>query len=380
MGKSPVGALPRHLPALDSLRAVAAIAVVVCHAVRASTAWSPAWRASHSPQLAALLERWMGGLGAWGVGFFFVLSGLCIHLPQARKLSQGEVASVELGPYVQRRFRRIYPPHLVALALSAALAFALPLKLFGVEPMISVPTWRQAIAHLLLVHTFSTATFYSVNHVFWSIAVEAHFYLLFPLLLLARRRVSMRWLCLALVVVSVALRLAGKFVLDEPGKWILAESFLCRFWEWVLGCCVAEFLARGDALPLRRPRVMAVAAMIAALAGGIALLAVPYGALWRSLLMPPLFALALAACAREAGGRDSALVQIGRASYSMYLVHPIAISCCLVAARALHFPWQAELALSALGTWALTRAFFQRIERPFLAQSAPIAQNLGATA
>jgi peptidoglycan/LPS O-acetylase OafA/YrhL len=52
-----------------------------------------------------------GVLGTWGVGMFFVLSGLCIHLPVARALAAGGEPTIQLGRYFKRRLFRIYPPH-----------------------------------------------------------------------------------------------------------------------------------------------------------------------------------------------------------------------------------------------------------------------------
>ena len=103
-------------------------------------------------------------------------------------MARGAPPQVALGPYLRRRFRRIYPPHLVALLASIGLAALLPLASEGVHPMVSTVSLRQLLAHLALVHTFLPSAIYSGNHVLWSIAVEAHFYLLFPLVLLAQRR------------------------------------------------------------------------------------------------------------------------------------------------------------------------------------------------
>jgi len=40
---------------------------------------------------------------------------------------------------------------------------------------------RHLLSHLTFTHTFSNVTFFSLNGVLWSLGVEVHYYLLFPL-------------------------------------------------------------------------------------------------------------------------------------------------------------------------------------------------------
>ena len=365
-------ALPRHLPGLDVLRALAALAVLLCHALSAVTLWSPAWRSQHPD---AALHTWLGlfnaSLGAGGVGLFFVLSGLCIHLPVASAMAQGAAPQVALRPYLKRRFRRIYPPHLVALLASIGLAALLPLASEGVHPMVSTVSWGQLLAHLALVHTFFPSAFYSGNHVLWSIAVEAHFYLLFPLVLLARRRLPMARVCLLLLVGAVALKLAGKGLLEEEAKALLAQSFLCRLWEWTLGCWVAERLVSGrPAHAVRLGELVGLLALV--LVAGMAMALLPYGALLRSVVWPLLFAGLIARGARMHLAPGALLASIGRASYSLYLVHPLALSATLFALRrwATAEPGQ-ELLFGMAASGLLAAAFHRWVERPFLAAAQP---------
>src|SRR5215218_8994552 len=139
--------LPRYLPGLDGIRALAALTVLLCHALSAATIWSPAWKSQYAgSSFFSWTSLFNFTLGAGGVGLFFVLSGLCIHLPVARAMAQGAPPRVKLGTYFGRRFRRIYPPHLVALLASIGIAALVPLASEGVHAMISTVSWKQLLA------------------------------------------------------------------------------------------------------------------------------------------------------------------------------------------------------------------------------------------
>ena len=58
--------------------------------------------------------------------------------------------------------------------------------------------------HMFFLHTLDPDTFFSVSGVFWSLAVEIHFYVLFPLLVVAGRRFRLACTALALVYACAA--------------------------------------------------------------------------------------------------------------------------------------------------------------------------------
>jgi peptidoglycan/LPS O-acetylase OafA/YrhL len=312
-------------------------------------------------------------VGLWGVGTFFVLSGVCIHLPNARKHEQAGW-KLRIGPYLRRRFMRIYPPHLFALLLGIAVVAVAPsIAARADQSLIKPPTLRFFVLHLLMVHSFFADAFASINVVLWTIAIEWHFYLAYPLILWARRRVSMRTICIGLLALSLGVRVGSShFIASAELRGTLANSIICRWWEWALGCYVAEqLLGKADG------RVISRATAILVLAGGLAV-AVGLTDLGRANLLftylgPPVFAFALFFGARISNEPhkwiDRNLVALGRESYSLYLTHPIALALATAAAMSLGLPWYVAAALMIVLALTLSRVFFSMIEYPFMCQA-----------
>src|SRR2546427_7406639 len=180
-------------------------------------------------------------------------------------------------------------------------------------------------------------------------------------------------LCLVLLGISLALRMSGKvFALDAEMKLILERNFACRFWEWTLGCWLAERIVnRGVELTPKLGALLGGLLVTYAISLGVRHL-LPYGGVWSGTLMPPLFALALAAACGLAARPDSILVRTGKASYSLYLVHPIALSIALVTTRAagVTSAW-IEFAVALPFAFAATFLFFRWVEQHYLATAAP---------
>src|SRR5713226_4546853 len=108
----------RRLRSIDALRGIAAIGVVLYHAVPRPANAIP-----------ASLLSWPGyviefgsSVGYIGVFLFFVISGFCIHLQWAKSKADGRERSIQFGPFWRRRIRRLYPPYLIAFALFMLMA------------------------------------------------------------------------------------------------------------------------------------------------------------------------------------------------------------------------------------------------------------------
>lgn len=171
----------RHLPFLDGLRALAALFVVLHHAVlQVDFSTEPL-----SPVLRKLIRPLY--FGHYAVDLFIVLSGFCLMIPIVR--GDGTLKGGILH-FFKRRAWRILPAYYFSVALSLLLIWTLIGAKTGTHWDISLPVTAKGIwTHLTLTNDILGEDF-SINHVLWSIAVEWRMYLLFPLLILLWQRIG----------------------------------------------------------------------------------------------------------------------------------------------------------------------------------------------
>ncbi|HSY24377.1 MAG TPA: acyltransferase, partial [Polyangiaceae bacterium] len=172
----PVAPARGHLRALTGLRFVAAVHVLSYH----TTSWS-GWSAG--------AVRNIVGAGYVAVAFFFVLSGFIlayVHAPPegpggARERGgegrqpRGPWTNTRPADFYARRFARIYPAYIFALALIAPTFLWHTFRTVGLAELA-----RQAFPVLLLVQAFIPSAALAWNPPAWSLSAEAFFYLLFP--------------------------------------------------------------------------------------------------------------------------------------------------------------------------------------------------------
>ncbi|MEZ5144307.1 MAG: acyltransferase, partial [Acidimicrobiales bacterium] len=176
-----------YIAALDGVRGIAVLAVVLFHAG----------------------ATWMPG-GFLGVSTFFTLSGFLItSLLLAERSATG---GVELGAFWARRVRRLLPAAaatvvLVAVAARFVLDPAIVDRLRGdlTATVLYVANWRFLLAGDSYADLFAAPS--PVLH-FWSLAIEEQFYLLYPLVLWVVFR-ALRWSVTALLRVVAALTVAS---------------------------------------------------------------------------------------------------------------------------------------------------------------------------
>lgn len=167
----PLGSGPQEIAALDGLRALAALSVLVYHAM--ATAGAKTVIAGHD-------LTWTYFYTESGVDLFFTLSGFLLFLPFARAILDGRPAPGARDFY-RRRALRILPAYYVclgALTLTQLSVYTTPV---GVE---------NTLAHLALLHDISPAFNRTISGPFWTLAVEWQFYLALPLIAWVIARLS----------------------------------------------------------------------------------------------------------------------------------------------------------------------------------------------
>ena len=156
--------LPPHIPSLDGLRAVSFLIVFMAH------------------------SGLSGGVvpGGFGVTVFFFLSGFLITT--LMRFEHETTGSISVRNFYLRRVLRILPPFYVVFLLAVLLVQFRMLPGF-----LQVPTVAAQMLHVsnywFVWHGYDGSPVGTVPY--WSLAVEEHFYLLFPMLyLVLNRRLS----------------------------------------------------------------------------------------------------------------------------------------------------------------------------------------------
>ena len=198
-----------HFPALDGLRAIAALLIVAFH--------SELWLRMGRPKSLAALPAWVHWLffNGWvGVDIFFVLSGFLIGRMLLLQLQGGQIHFRAF--YIRRTFR-IFPAYYLVLTLSI-FVFA---RVSMFRALYDGVPWetllRRSWANYLYVSNYAYGG--QIQNAMawgWSLCIEEHFYLILPLLLTVLFRCAGRGGRLMVLVVLSFLPLVARFEALPP--------------------------------------------------------------------------------------------------------------------------------------------------------------------
>lgn len=159
-----------------------------------------------------------------GVSLFFVLSGfILVHVYP--ELAGGKAAM----RFLALRLARIWPAH--ALAVCVVIAAGAPID-------------GKLVANIALLHAWVPMGpwYFSYNAVSWSISTEFFFYLMFPLLICARRAILFKWfgaliLLVVLCILATSFQIANGFLMENvvTTHGLLYINPLARLLEFVTG-------------------------------------------------------------------------------------------------------------------------------------------------
>lgn len=209
---------PRHpasIPSLDGIRAVSVLLVVLSHS---GFTFVP------------------GGLG---VTIFFFLSGYLIT-----SLMLGEIdrtGSVSVANFYVRRILRLMPPLLVTLAIAYSLTLS---------GLLSGGITASGVASQLLYFANYYAIFFDTGDVIpagtgilWSLAVEEHFYIFYPLIMawLCANRVRMHAIGALLGIMCVIILIWRLYLVSSPNFLPIRTYYASdtRIDSIIYGCILA---------------------------------------------------------------------------------------------------------------------------------------------
>ncbi|MBX4873272.1 acyltransferase [Rhizobium bangladeshense] len=287
---------------LDTVRAIAALSVVLAHLL--------------GPSLPGFAKYIFTGHPA--VIAFFVVSGFCIHYPYRFR-------ALRAMPFLTARFIRIVPP--------AAAAFIL-------AQVIGIRAYNPIDGYIL-----------------WSVVCEAIYYCLYPLILLISRRIGWPVLIVASVIASYSVAIGiGSDQYGNAMKYGPQFNWIVGLPAWLVGCYLAENFDR-----LNLPGSVWAWRAVTATTASALYWATTNTAAGFYLTMTP-FSL-LAACwilseIKNASehGPVKLLEKVGDACFSIYLIH-------VISATVVEWFVTQPMIVCALSL-ALVYPFYLRVEEP----------------
>ncbi len=356
MNAHPSTGVKQRAQALDIVRAAAALAVLTYHV------WLYRLPNPTHPRRQGTLDFALFELRI-GLVVFFVMSGYLLYRPLLR--GARAPGTVPLRAYYWRRIVRIVPGYYLAILGAIAMLWSI-----GDTPGVRLPDASDLWMFALFLQNYSGDTLLTLNAPTWTLAVQAAFYLVFPLFLLPASHMGRKaWM------VPVALIGFGMFWnwLTFAHEWgpVARLALPAMLPYLVLGMLIAH-------LPPLKTRRSAVTMLLSGLTLAVA------NAVWHALgagdwalgVLRDLpgaigYAMIIAACAQPVIGaaeRLRPLESVGRWSYGIFLWHlPIL----------LFFKGHGWMPDSAILTWAglvavavaAGAAEWRFVERPLLARS-----------
>jgi peptidoglycan/LPS O-acetylase OafA/YrhL len=295
-----------EIPNLTGLRFVAAFAIVLDHL----------WPIIFKFDRLAVLNNAVHQLAYVGMSLFFVLSGFIIHHNYADVVRQPG----GLWRFFVARFSRLYPLYLLVLVIDFVTTHP-PVDWMSLRMLTMTQSWS---------YEFSAGRFlpwgYHYSVVAWSISTEIFFYVAYPLIGAAVRRLPAADTAIGCAIFgSAALFLINSHppAFDTQG-WLGYIAPYPRLIEFAAGCALAHAYRSGCKLNRSAAFVALGWLVLFVFRGFIGNEALSVGMLQIGLLIP-IAALVFALATEnvfEWLDRPFAL-RMGEASYSMYLLHLI---------------------------------------------------------
>ncbi len=360
----------RHFEALTWLRGIAALFVVVSHAIRAlernTEFFGPGW------QIIRLFD-----LGNFGVYLFFALSGCTLYLS-----NRGISSPAETVNFYVKRFMRIWPAFCISLIVFACFDLYYVDHHSGsswLAEALRPGTLTMLVRYLSLAFNITGPDNY-FNSVYWSIPVEFQFYVMFPLIIVAMRRSALG--LLVPVAIAAILYYVGKQELVPMARY---EVFTMAY-AFLGGVLLGELRARTDVVINRYTAALLLGATLLVVAAKhrAAYAWLDGGAEFYGIaaLLCVLFSLASVMPKEPSQPVLRLLSSYGNVSYSTYLFHLLFVALAALATASLPISGTPRLylvvALSVVGSYLFSLFSYRYIELPSIALGRKLASGGGA--
>lgn len=319
--------LKKELPALTSIRFIAAFLIFIFHI---HIRWS-----LDAPQFVVNIIS----QGAVGMSLFFILSGFILTYNYYQLPFDSSTKRLD---YFVRRFARVYPVYFVAAVLSVPWLISIPKINQNILPEYAAHAIQLVFivfSDVSLTHAWFPSLFnYWNNGLSWSLSVEAFFYLLFPFLLpllLGLNRKQLLGILSICYVLSVLPGLAWCLFDPKPAPAIPIVYALPinRLPEFIVGMILGIVFIRNKRVSENISVKVLAAVTVVIVYLGIVGASLPLF-VTHNFLIVPLFAMIIYWCAQLERGPlkiilgNGGLRFLGESSYSFYLMQffPILIA------------------------------------------------------
>lgn len=305
---------PETFPALNGLRFLAALAVVIFH-------YAP--RVENYSRVPVFLRNLIEQAPC-AVGFFFILSGFVLAHRHLQSCKPTQSAS----DFYWARFVRLYPAYFLAflLFLPVALQRSASYSSYGFGGHHTFAL--SAILSCLMLQSW-TPLAQAWNGPSWSLSVEAFMYLAFPLIGMRLARLSRFWARAVLLVCwlipcSTTLVYVAGGIPEQTWRQYVTNNPLLWLPLFVMGICASRFVSSWKKLAPNKAKLLTLCALLLLL-----FTALIWPHKWADVFVTggiaPLLLLVIVCCTRTIGWPTRVLggrllAKSGEVSYATYIL------------------------------------------------------------
>ncbi|WP_297325437.1 acyltransferase [Nitrosomonas sp.] len=296
---------PARMPFIDALKAVCCLLIVTHHLA----IYGPMSDIAY-PLIPTLID-WLREYGRMAVQMFFVIAGFLVA---AKFAPQGLSLVATPIRLIHQRYLRLIMPYLAALTLAIGCAALARMWIYH-ESIPAAPTVSQLLTHIFLLHDLLNQDVLSAG--IWYVAIDFQLFVLTILLLWISNQVQHQYpsLYMLSLILIISLTAASLFFFNRDSYW--DETALYFFGAYGLGILIYW-------ASVSKHQVLWFTVLIALI---LAALAIDF----RSRIAVAGSVMVILGLARYYGILGSNyipgyLTYVGRASYSIFLVHfPISL-------------------------------------------------------
>ena len=229
---------------LDSLRFFAALAVVLAHGYFGYKGWlgKPSFLTNNFfPDKFTLFGKHIDEFlsnGGYGVEVFFLISGFLITY--LLLIEQDRHGKIHLVNFYIRRSLRIWPLYFLIIVLTPFIIMLYNGIKVSWSDVATPPNYLYYIFFLGNFDVINTGVWHFPFAHFWSICVEEHFYIVWPLIIYLIPKKYFYHSCLLLILIAIGSRIYFFSFANENAELQIYLNTLCKIDSLIIGAIFAK--------------------------------------------------------------------------------------------------------------------------------------------